>query len=578
MKKKKVRKQTILAKIMMAAGICIAASTIAIGMLGYLSMQKKVLEMAADKSQTIGIMATREIDWNVIANLKAGDENTPEYKEIQTRLATMMRQTGVAYMYTLYAKDGVVYYGVDGDQTEESYAIGQEFEVDYEFLKPAFEQNMAIAVPEFDKTEDGEILVTSYVPIMDDCGLVVGVLGVDYDAVALHEDLTGLQTFMVILMLAGILISTLLLMFVISRVTKSINIVNDKLAELVSSEGDLTQQLDVHTGDEMEVMGNAINQLLAYIREIMVHVAGNSTTLQDSSYKMLTDMVAAKEGIVDVSATMEEMNAATEETAASVTHVTEAVGNMNDAIAVMAEDAKRGADYTAEINKKAQTVRAEAAKEQAEAKNLSAEMAKRAEEAMQRSKAAEQIDVLTQNILEITEETNLLALNASIEAARAGEAGRGFAVVAGEIGKLAQNSADAAAKIQQVSKDVMSAVETLAKEAGEMLSFIETTAMQGYDKLLSTCEAYSADAESLNETMESFKAVAVSMENSVSSVQEAIQAVDVAMDENAKGISEASETIAGITQSVVELEGQAGANQTLAEELNGEVNKFKLEA
>lgn len=578
MKKKKVRKQTILAKIMTAAGVCIAVASISVGMMGYLSMQNKVLDMAADKAKTIGIMAAREIDWMVVDTLKVGDEDTPGYKETRTRFATIMRQTGLAYMYTLYEKDGVVYYGIDGDQTEEGCAIGEVFEVGYDVLMPAFEHNQTIAMPEFDKTEDGEILVTSYVPILDDTGLVVGVLGIDYDARALHGELSGLQGYMMLLMAGGILLSTLILFVVINRVTKSINLVNNKLEELVSNEGDLTQQLDVRSGDEMEVMGNSINRLLSYIREIMVHVAHNSESLQDSSYKMLQDMVAAKEGIVDVSATMQEMNAATEETAASVTHVTEAVGNMNDAIAVMAEDAKSGADYTAEINKRAQTVRSEAEKEQEQAKALSAEMAKRAEEAMRRSKAAEQIDVLTQNILEITEETNLLALNASIEAARAGEAGRGFAVVAGEIGKLAQNSADAAAKIQQVSKEVMGAVETLAAETGEMLSFIETTAMQGYDKLLSTCEAYSADAASLNETMENFKAVAVSMENSVSGVQEAIQAVDVAMDENAKGISGASETIANITQSVAELEGQAGANQTLAEELHGEVNKFKLEA
>jgi len=577
MKKKKVRKMTILSKIMAAAGVCIAASTIAIGMMGYLSMQNKVLEMAADKSQTIGLMAVREIDADVIAALKVGDEDTPGYIEIRTRLATMMRQTNVAYMYTLYTDGEKVYYGIDGDQSEECCAIGEEFVENYEFLRPAFAENKAIAVPEFDM-EDGECLITSYVPIIDNCGMTVGVLGVDYDAQGLHDDLTGLQTYTVLLMLGGIFVSTIILLIVVSRVTKNIDKVNDKLNELVSSEGDLTQTLDVRTGDEMEVMGNAINKLLSYIREIMLHVSKNSDSLQDSSYKMLTDMVSAKEGIVDVSATMQEMNAATEETAASVTHVTEAVGSMTDAIAVMADDAKSGADYTAEINKKAQKVRTEAEQEQTHAKVLAGEMAKRAEEAMERSKAAEQIDVLTQNILEITEETNLLALNASIEAARAGEAGRGFAVVAGEIGKLAQNSADAAAKIQQVSKEVMGAVETLANETGEMLSFIETTAMQGYDKLLSTCEEYSKDAASLNDTMENFKTVAVSLENSISSVQEAIQAVDVAMDENAKGISEASETIAEITQNVVELEGQAGTNQTLAEELNSEVNKFKLEA
>ena len=113
MKKKKVRKMTILAKIMTAAGLCISASTIAIGMLGYLSMQNKVLEMAADKSQTIGIMATREIDANVIAELKVGDEDTAAYREVRTRLATIMRQTNVAYLYTLYTDGEKVYYGIE---------------------------------------------------------------------------------------------------------------------------------------------------------------------------------------------------------------------------------------------------------------------------------------------------------------------------------------------------------------------------------------------------------------------------------------------------------------------------------
>ena len=204
-------------------------------------------------------------------------------------------------------------------------------------------------------------------------------------------------------------------------------------------------------------------------------------------------------------------------------------------------------------------------------------MAERAGEAMERSKAAAEIEVLTGNILEIAEETNLLALNASIEAARAGEAGRGFAVVAGEIGKLAQNSANAAAKIQEVSKTVMEAVEELSAETGKMVNFIETTAMGGYEKLMETCETYSQDADNLQKTMENFEEKSMELQKNISEVDDAIKAVDFAMEENAKGVSGVTETVSGLTQNMMILEEQANKNQKVSEELDNEVHKFKLQ-
>ena len=196
---------------------------------------------------------------------------------------------------------------------------------------------------------------------------------------------------------------------------------------------------------------------------------------------------------------------------------------------------------------------------------------------MERSKAAAEIEVLTGNILEIAEETNLLALNASIEAARAGEAGRGFAVVAGEIGKLAQNSANAAAKIQEVSKTVMEAVEALSAETGNMVTFIETTAMNGYDKLMETCETYSEDADNLQRTMVHFEEQSMELQKNISEVDDAIKAVDFAMEENAKGVSGVTETVSGLTQNMMTLEEQANKNQQVSEELDNEVHKFKLQ-
>lgn len=577
LRKRKVRFLSIRQKFMLIAALCIMAVSFSIGGITYATLQSEMLSMAADKAEAIGEMSAKHIDINVLTKFKPGSERLTMYAGMRDLLIEYKELGGVKYMYTLYTDGTTVFYGVDAEKNaEERMAIGDEFVESYEFLKPVFEGGENLAVPELDEA-DGECLVTAYVALKDYEGNVVGALGIDYDATEIKAEMDNIKMLVVLIVLLGCTISIILLYIGTGRIVKSIKMVNDKLDELIHSDGDLTQTLTVRTGDEMEVMGGLINGLLAYIREIMVNVSDNSTALTDASVTMLHGMVEAKEGIVDVSATMEEMNAAIEETSASVDHVTESVSVMNDAISDMAANAKQGAEYTTKINAKAQEIKANAETEQADAKDKSREMAERAEEAMERSKAASEIEVLTGNILEIAEETNLLALNASIEAARAGEAGRGFAVVAGEIGKLAQNSANAAAKIQEVSKTVMEAVDALSAETGNMVTFIETTAMTGYDKLMETCEAYQQDAASLQATMLHFEKQAEHLQGTISEVDDAIQAVDFAMEENAKGVSGVTETVSGLTQNMMTLEEQANKNQKVSEELDNEVHKFKLQ-
>lgn len=115
-----------------------------------------------------------------------------------------------------------------------------------------------------------------------------------------------------------LVIGLVILNFVISRVIKSLHKVDGKIYELVHNEGDLTQTLDVHTGDEMEMISENVNKLLRHIREIMLNIKENSENLQESSRTVSARLSNAETEISDVSSVMEQMSAAMEESSASL--------------------------------------------------------------------------------------------------------------------------------------------------------------------------------------------------------------------------------------------------------------------
>ena len=573
--KEKTRKLSINAKILLPAGTLIILICIILGLSSYQGINEGMVAMGVEEAQMAAKIAIDVVDGDLVDQIVPGCEETEAYQTLLSSMRTVQENFGIAYLYTVYTDGSSLYYGVDTDKSELQAKVGQEFEKSYEMLKPVFEGEYFVQ-DYIDYSEYGD-LISVYTPIRNSAGEIVGILGSDYDASNVVERLNATTGQVITVTIICLIAALLILGITVSRISKSMKLVNKKIFDLVHSEGDLTQKLEVKSGDEMELIANNVNKLLEHIREIMLNIAENSAQLNSSSQSIVQSLAGAETNITDVSVTMEEMSAAMEETSASLSQVNDSVGKVYEAIEIISSNADSGRGSSNEIMAKAQEIQVKAIEEQKKARVQAREIAAVVNEKIERSKAVEEISQLTDNIINITSQTNLLALNASIEAARAGEAGRGFAVVADEIGKLATNSAATASQIQQVSAQVIQAVNELAEKAEQMLTFMDEVAMGGYEKLLETSQSYRDDVGNMNHMMSNFADESNGVKRSIDQIKDAVSAVNIAVEESAKGVTNVTETAVDLTSSVGEIEKEAEGNKEIANLLNIEVNKFKLQ-
>lgn len=569
----RTRRLTIRAKILIPSVIIVVLVCGLMGYNSYTRFEESMVRMGVEEADMAATIVADSLDANLVSEVTVGSEGTQVYQNLQGDLRKKQKACGIAFLYTLYTDGKKVYYGVDSD--EDAAKVGDEFADSYAELEPVFGGKEYIQ-NYIDHTEDGD-LITVYKPIEDNAGKVVAILGCDYDASSIAAELQKAvaQT----LQIGGIclILAILILTIIISRITKGLMQVNAKIYDLVHNEGDLTQKLDVRSGDELELIAGNVNELLAYIRKIMIGISSGSMRLMSTSRKMVDHLSSADESITDVSATMQEMSAAMEETTSSLNQITEAIDEIYSSVERIADNADAGKVSSQEMESRASGANDAAAEGQKKANIETEKMAASLNEKIVRSRSVEQIEVLTSNIIEITEQTNLLALNASIEAARAGEAGRGFAVVADEIGKLAGNSADAAAKIRQVSAEVIQAVDELAEGAGQMIEFVRNATEEGFGGLVATSENYATDANAMRAMMEQFAQTAEELRSTMDGIRESISAVNIAVEESAKGIAGVSESSVQLTGNVNDIQSEASDNNGIAEDLATEVARFKLE-
>ncbi|MCM1388542.1 MAG: methyl-accepting chemotaxis protein [Bacillus sp. (in: Bacteria)] len=574
MQKRKTRGIGIRTKILFPASLVIILLCTVMGVNSYQRTKEGLIAMGVEEAQMAAAIATKVIDADMVAQMSAEQQGSEEYNKLLNDMYDIKKDCGIQYLYTLYTDGNTVYYGIDADNTENKNDFGAVFATPYQELKSVFDGQMYVQ-DYIDSTTDGD-LITAYMPLTDSNGSVVSIVGCDYDASGVVERLH--QALMRVIQISAVClaIALIVLNLTVDKVIKRLRKVDDKIYELVHNEGDLTQTLDVHTGDELEMIAENVNELLQYIRKIMLNISENSGNLGESSRTVAQNLSNGEAEITDVSAVMEQMSAAMEQSSASLEQVNESTRQIFESIENIYEQAEAGSASSDGIMATASEVYDRAVVEKQDAALQVADMASSVQQKIEKSKDVEKIRELTKNIINITEETNLLALNASIEAARAGEAGRGFSVVADEIGKLASNSAASATEIQNVTDEVIQTVDELAAEAEQMLRFMNETAIGGYEKLLETSESYRSNVGNMNEMLQHFASESEQLKMNMDEIKDSLEAVKIAVSESAEGVMNVTETAVRLAGNIKDIGKEADSNLDIVDRLNGEVGKFKL--
>ncbi|MEA0565456.1 MULTISPECIES: methyl-accepting chemotaxis protein [Lysinibacillus] len=373
-----------------------------------------------------------------------------------------------------------------------------------------------------------------------------------------------------VLTIAGIVIAII----TASIISKPVTVVANRMKELADGNLQL-EPLVVKTRDEIGTLMASANDMNDKLKQTIHSIYTVSETVAASSEELAQSSNEVQAGTEQITITMQELASGTETQASTTGDLAETMNVFKRSIYDTTQEGvelKEHSSHVQNLTVSGKSLMVQSTKQMAAINDIMLDSVKKVESL--NSQSAE-ISKLVSVIDDISNQTNLLALNAAIEAARAGEHGKGFAVVADEVRKLAE-------QVQFSVTDISTIVHRIQGETSNVTSALQMgyeEVKRGTTQLDQTNETFEQISSAVEDMIDNITTISTNL-NSLAQNSDTINASidDMASisQESAAGVEQTTATVEETAATMDEIARSANQLAGMAEELNNQLQQFKI--